>query len=511
MVWFNRAYLLIALTFSALLPLVHFTLIKEASGSNMLPEIQVYGGYMMLDSIRIIGLETNRWLLQWITQLPWLQMIYIVGFAVLIAKLLISLVRIFLFHHKASIQKQDGYVLIDFGYNMKPFSFFKFIFMNREHYDNDEFELIVNHELSHVRLKHSYDILFLELVLIVQWFNPFVWFIRYDLKEIHEYQADEETLTAGANLAHYKQLLVCQAVGTRFDFAHNFSQSLTKKRLKMMNLKIKQSPGFLKPLAAVALMTILTLVFGYDLMQAQTDTAKDQPQELAMNVVKPQPNFNPTVINESNPQEEKVYEQVDVMPEFPDGKEALLSYIEENIKYPVECIKNSIAGKVYIQFIIGKDGHVKNAKLARSVDPLLDAEALRVVNSMPFWKPGLNNNEKVNVSYTIPINFKLPNFVIVEEMPQFPGGDEEMRNFISTNTIYPEIAKKNGIQGRVYVKYVINTKGKVTDAKVIRGVHKELDTEALRVINSMPDWKPGMQIGVAVNVEFTVPVNFVLK
>ncbi len=104
-----------------------------------------------------------------------------------------------------------------------------------------------------------------------------------------------------------------------------------------------------------------------------------------------------------------------------------------------------------------------------------------------------------------------PVFFIVEEMPEFPGGEEALRKFIAQSVKYPVIAQENGIQGRVYVSFVVNTKGAVTDVKIARGVDPNLDKEAIRVVNSMPAWKPGKQRGKAVKVSYTVPINFVLQ
>ncbi|GET30678.1 energy transducer TonB [Prolixibacter sp. SD074] len=104
-----------------------------------------------------------------------------------------------------------------------------------------------------------------------------------------------------------------------------------------------------------------------------------------------------------------------------------------------------------------------------------------------------------------------PVFFIVEDMPEFPGGDLALRKYIANAIKYPVIAQENGIQGKVYVNFVVNTDGSVTDAKIARGVDPSLDKEALRVINSLPKWKPGKQRGKPVRVSFTVPINFVLQ
>jgi TonB family protein len=223
--------------------------------------------------------------------------------------------------------------------------------------------------------------------------------------------------------------------------------------------------------------------------------------------------------------DEDVFFVVEEMPEFPGGDKELRKYIANNVEYPEEAQKNNIEGKVFVSFIVAKDGNVKDANIERGVDPSIDKEALRVINSLPKWTPGRQKGEVVNVKFTVPINFQLNNdenivetdedeevmiFQVVEEMPEFPGGENAMRKFIADNVKYPESAKKEGISGKVYVSFVISKDGEVKDAKVVRGVNSALDEEALRVINSMPDWTPGKQRGKKVDVQFTLPINFAL-
>ena len=104
-----------------------------------------------------------------------------------------------------------------------------------------------------------------------------------------------------------------------------------------------------------------------------------------------------------------------------------------------------------------------------------------------------------------------PVFVLVEEMPEFPGGPAAITKFIGENTKYPAIAVENGIQGKVYVSFVVNAKGKVENVKIVRGVDPSLDKEAVRVIESMPMWKPGKQRNKPVKVSYTMPVTFKLQ
>lgn len=223
--------------------------------------------------------------------------------------------------------------------------------------------------------------------------------------------------------------------------------------------------------------------------------------------------------------DEDVFFVVEEMPEFPGGDKELRKYIVDNVKYPEEAQKNNIEGKVFVSFVVGKEGNVKNATIVRGVAPSVDQEALRVVSNLPKWKPGRQKGETVNVKFTVPINFQLNGeknimesaedeemmvFQVVEEMPEFPGGKIAMQKFITDNVKYPESAKKEGVTGKVYVSFVVSKDGEVKDAKVVRGVNSALDEEALRVIKSMPDWTPGKQRGKKVDVQFTLPINFAL-
>ena len=231
--------------------------------------------------------------------------------------------------------------------------------------------------------------------------------------------------------------------------------------------------------------------------------------------------------------EDGVFIVVEEMPEFPGKELALREFIAKTIKYPADAMKDSIQGKVFVTFVVKSDGSVGDAKIARGVHPLLDNEAIRVVNSLPAWKPGKQAGKEVNVAYTVPVRFALDNgktketvsfvppkinakgekevFVVVEEMPEFPGGAIELRKFIARSVGYPAEAQKEKAQGKVFVTFVVSSTGKVENAKIERSVSPALDAEAIRVVSMMPDWKPGRQRGQAVSVEYTIPIEFKLQ
>ena len=241
-----------------------------------------------------------------------------------------------------------------------------------------------------------------------------------------------------------------------------------------------------------------------------------------------------------------VFTVVEVMPEFPGGQGALLQFLAKSIKYPVIAQQNGIQGRVTCSFVVGKDGVIRNIEVIRGVDPSLDLEATRVISMMPKWKPGMQKGKEVSVKYTVPVTFRLQGkednkptplpagegdneitvvgygeqksadtsgqvFAIVEKMPQFPGGEKAINEFISKTLQYPVIAQENGIQGKVVCSFIINQDGSVTDAEVVSGVDPSLDREALRIVSAMPKWTPGTQRGKAVRVKYTMPVTFTLQ
>jgi len=238
-----------------------------------------------------------------------------------------------------------------------------------------------------------------------------------------------------------------------------------------------------------------------------------------------------SVLNTIEAQEKKkaktVFRVVEEMPVYPGGEIALRKDISEAVKYPESAKKQGISGKVYVSFVVDEKGKITDSKIARGVDPALDKEALRVMTLLKTWTPGKQRGEAVAVEYTVPIKFALDGdsktinessaqkenmvFLIVEDMPVFPGEEDGLKAFIMNNVKYPDDAKKEKIEGKVFVTFIVGKDGKVSDAKVERGVHASLDTEALRVINSSPDWTPGKQRGKAVAVRYTVPIQFALN
>ena len=207
---------------------------------------------------------------------------------------------------------------------------------------------------------------------------------------------------------------------------------------------------------------------------------------------------------------------IQVPPEFPGGQSELMRFLKDNTHYPVEAVENREEGRVVVQFWIEADGKINDIQIFRSISPSLDAEAVRVVQSMPRWTPGSQRGQNVRVRVSLPITFTLPEieeeivvFYIVEQMPEFPGGHQALHRWLIENIHYPVIGTPT-IQGRVIVQFTVLKTGEITDIAVVRGADPILNREAIRIVELMPRWIPGEQRGQKVNVRFTLPIHFSL-
>ena len=210
----------------------------------------------------------------------------------------------------------------------------------------------------------------------------------------------------------------------------------------------------------------------------------------------------------------EVFADPEQMPMFPGGETALLKYLQENVKYPPKAIKDSIQGRVVVQFIIDPSGNVGEVNVVRSVSEDLDAEAVRVVKTLPKFIPGRMCGKAVSSLYTLPVTFKLQDKrepakpKDVEVKASFPGGEDALAQFLKDHVKYPPKAAKKRVQGRVEVAFLVDKNGKVHDAMVVESVDKDLDKEALRVCRLLPDFIPATVNGEPVEVLFKLPIRF---
>ena len=436
---------------------------------------------------------------------PWWQIVlptlFIIGMVATLGHTLLSLFRILMLIKRSEKHPQsDGTTICVSGNaDVPPFSWMHYIVMNQSDYAERN-AAILAHERGHIRLRHSWDLLLVDTLTALQWFNPAMWMLRSDLRAIHEYEADGEVLSLGINARQYQYLLITKAASIGgYSLANGISHSTLKNRINMMLHTQSPRQRYLKllallPIVAVALAvnaeTVTDVV--YTNAEAPSEerlsneilaTAESQPAEsdavvvddnekfIAKGIVydysedKPTPivgaivqvvgtkrgtvtdkegrfrieiskgeklqvayvGFESTILGvskaysdegkdyivglmkeDANPADpNKAFDVVEEMPLFPGGPSKLFEFLAKNVNYPTEAEKANIQGRVIATFVVEKDGSISNVKVVKSVDPLLDAEAVRVINAMPNWLPGKQNGKEVRVKYTVPISFHL--------------------------------------------------------------------------------------------------------
>jgi len=441
--------------------------------------------------------------------------IYLVGVIALSLRFLTQLLSICRMRWNGKSVYLNGQRIISLPSEANPFSFFDWIFIYLPQLDKESQDEILTHEQTHARQWHSLDVIISEIINIICWFNPFSWLLKTEIRLNLEYLADNQVTETMNDCKQYQyHLLGLAHTKKETGLCNNFNVSHLKRRIIMMNKKRTRTAGRIKYALFAPLAAALLLASNISCISSEKQEEMIEPTE-------------------SRAADGEVFQVVEEMPEFPGGMAECMKFLGKNIKYPAEAIEKGIQGRVIVQMIIEKDGTLTNAKIARGVDPLLDQEALRVVNLSPKWIPGKQRGEAVRVKYTLPVMFKLGNdapenksadtptreakvdengvYMVCEEMPEFPGGMAECMKWLGANINYPETAQKNGVQGRVIVQFVVNTDGSIIEPQVARGIDPELDAEALRLINAMPKWKPGKQQGKAVRVKYTLPIAYRLQ
>ena len=440
---FNRIALLGILLLSCLLPFVEVSVRRPV---EMYQTMMTWEQWLLLTDLA--GTETHAVQVQE-NVLTWIQgllLVYLFGILFFMLRNIYSLFGLWVLLKSGRREKVSDYVvtvvkavLIVHERDISPFSWMRYIVISQKDLHENGRE-ILTHELAHIRNRHSWDLFAADICIFFQWFNPAAWLLKQELQNIHEYEADETVINEGVDARQYQLLLIKKAVGTRlYSMANSFNHSKLKKRITMM-LKEKSSPWarlkylYVLPVAAIAVTAFarpevsetveeISAVKVNDLTAiVETKVAESSGQLLPVqSVPKDSVNRKSKVAvqqmdelvvvgyasKDSVKDREPVFNVVEQMPSFPGGMEALMQYLAKNMRYPVEAQKNKVQGRVVVGFIVSKDGDIKKAHILRGVDPELDAEAIRVIESMPRWMPGMQRGKAVAVSYTLPVMFRL--------------------------------------------------------------------------------------------------------
>ncbi|MCF8347388.1 MAG: energy transducer TonB [Bacteroidales bacterium] len=211
----------------------------------------------------------------------------------------------------------------------------------------------------------------------------------------------------------------------------------------------------------------------------------------------------------SLPSQTKIYLEADSLPEFVGGEDALYAYLSEQVT-DYFILNNMLEEHlVNVYFVVEPDGSITNVMVRDSVGNGLDEVAIDIVQNMPAWIPGKIGQTNIRMIMYVPVEFP-PAYTVVESMPEYPGGMDKMISFVVANLKYPLEAKEKGIQGGVFVHFVIEGDGSVSNLRVLKGIGGGCDEEAIRVLRLMPKWTPGKQRGKPVRVSYNFSVRFKL-
>lgn len=441
--------------------------------------------------------------------------LYLLGSAFVFLRGLVEYLKLGVFFRKfkdSTCAMDGGMKLTIIDANIAPFSCFNRIVISRRDYENNGTEIIA-HETMHIELKHSWDIVFANLIVVLQWFNPAAWLWKREFQLLHEYQVDDRILKSGIDAQKYQLLLIQKSVGEQmFNLGNSFNHGYLKKRIYMMLNNKKDSWTLLK-LAFVGPLVVLliALIGGTDGVFAQAKSLDGVIGDGIEENIFPKLEESDRVTPPQDVKKDKervVYAVAEVMPEFPGGMAAMMKFLGDSINYPIEAKEKKIQGRVVITFVVREDGVVVDPEIVRGVEDSLDKEALRVVSAMPKWVPGKQDGKAVNVKYALPITFRIPEEQVVYKEAEFPGGEEEYYKFISKNIKYPEKARLAGAEGDVVAFIVIDVDGNVS-ALSVNGENTYLKDELARVVKLMPKWKPAeKEDGTKVESKYPLPVLF---
>ncbi|MBQ4407219.1 MAG: TonB family protein [Bacteroidales bacterium] len=448
----NRAAILASVAVSFVLPLLPIPTIFAVNAAQTMPTATVGMGEITAE---IADYEPQMSLTDY---LPYLM---VAGALAFFLRFLISTISIAIqaIRHK-KIDLRKGVKLILSETIKSPVSWLKYIFMNNADYNENSREILV-HEMAHISYRHSIDLIFIDLACCVQWFNPAAWLFRRELCAVHEFQADQKVLASGFNAKKYQILLIKKAAGRNWNsVANSLNHSNLKKRITMMSIQKKSASAAFKALLPVAVAALCAVTFAD--CNSEKDSMLAQPATIR--------------VLDDNGRETSINDAL--------GSSAVWIVDGERIDDPKTVTSDMI-------------DHMEVRKGAAASQWTSDPNGSVIIVTTKKAAAETRNAEV---------------FVMVEDMPEFPGGEMALRRFIAENVRYPQEAKDNNEQGSAYVKFTVDKTGKVTEPTIVKGTGSDaLDEEAIRVVSTIPDFTPGRQRGQNVAVSLTVPIRFQLE
>ncbi|MDR6969229.1 beta-lactamase regulating signal transducer with metallopeptidase domain [Flavobacterium arsenatis] len=369
---FNRFFLLFSLAFSLVIPFISFEIYVETIQAFQQNTIQ-----MMPISSEMIEEKTD-----YLPIILW--SVYGLITTILMFRFVVNLIKIKEKIDSNPQEKIQNATLVLLEEKVLPHTFLNYIFINKDDYENRKIEdELYTHELTHVRQKHTLDILFIEILKTIFWFNPILIFYKKAIQLNHEFLADEKVVKSYNNVPFYQNLLLEKATwNNTFYLASNLNFLVTKKRLIMMTKTTSKSRALLKKIALVPVLAVLIFISCSENKEATTEIETTN-EEMEVQALQP--------------------DEVPSQPEFPGGMEAFYEFFGKEYKIPEDF---SEEGKLIIAFVVETDGSLSNLKIKKDEGFGTGEEAIRVLKKSPKWQPGLVKGKAVRVQYHLPISIK---------------------------------------------------------------------------------------------------------
>ena len=324
-----------------------------------------------------------------------LQVLYSIGIVITSISLVIKLRKINEHLKNSTIEYHNNTKVYRIKDSNEAYSFLNYILVGQ---NNNDIDIVLQHELVHKRNAHSVDLFLLELCKIVFWFNPIIRFYQKQLTEIHEFEADSEIVKQ--NKSEYYKSIINQIFEIKnFAFTNNFfNQSLIKKRIVMLQKSKSKKIELVKYLLIIPIITTSILLFSNCTSEDKKETPIQETKEtetLAITSVDKVPQFEGCEVATNEEALACFYEK-------------MMQHIKENFTYPEEAAEKNITGRIAVQFVIDTDGSIINIETKGPGNAiLLEAEAKRIVALLPKFKPAMHNGKPVKIKYGLPLTFKL--------------------------------------------------------------------------------------------------------
>ncbi len=514
----NRWFLLIALVVAIFLPLfpVQYSILVDPENNKTVFK-------SISDTFKNIPVVSASELPE--EQFNWQQAIlfvYLTGASLFLLRLLTQtfiLIRLIL---KYRIKSFNGIRVVENEKYGLPFTFFNIVFINPKFHKQNDLPEILAHEKVHIRERHWFDLLFIELLTVIFWFNPFIWFFEHSIKQNHEYLADKGVLAQGHSAGRYQALLINQLMGMQIiGITNNLNFALNTNRLKMMTKKktpVRRRTKFALALPAIALMLFAFAEPSYKVREVQNESSVSVVQKGGKGLT-----LHGKVVDEKTgeplPGASIVIKGTTIG--TVSDVDGTFTLVDPNPKIENEDV---LYTNIVISFVglqtretqlgaskkqLEKGNGVLNETFKMKED-VIYANAMFPETKAPPPPPAAKT-KIVEVSPPPPPKVvEVPKsskgekevFYIVEDMPQFPGGGDALSKHIQNMT------KNYDLKGKANIGFTVNQKGKVVDVKVVDAGNIKIGKAAMEIIEELPDWKPGAQRGKPVKVKYIIAVEF---